>query len=80
MRERILDICKSICSEDISEDTDLIESGLIDSYTLLAIIDTLEQEFHIEFMPEEIIEFSNFSCIDKMVDICRKKVGEFKSY
>lgn len=74
MKEKILMICKEICCDEISEDTQLITSGLFDSYMVMELIDGLENEFKITLIPEEIMNLDNFSCVNYIADFVDRKL------
>lgn len=78
MKERILMICKEISCEDILEDTQLITSGLFDSYMVMELIDSLEKEYEIKFYSEEIMNLDNFSCVNCIFKIVSKKKEELE--
>lgn len=46
-----------------SQDTDLFEEGLLDSFGMVELLATLEQEFGITVSPEEL-EFENFRSVN----------------
>ncbi|MHC4550560.1 MAG: acyl carrier protein [Planctomycetota bacterium] len=48
-----------------SAETDLIESGLMDSLSFVGLLAELEQHFGIHVEPEEL-EFDNFRSIEKI--------------
>ena len=75
MKRKIMEICENLCCKEITEEEPLILSGLLDSYKLMELICDLESEFHITFLPEEIMELKNFSsvnAIDSIVNYKRK--------
>ena len=54
MEERILKILEEQCEEVLDYDGDnMMEDGVIDSFTVLDIINGLEEEFDIEIANEE---------------------------
>lgn len=62
-------------NEDITEDTDLFRSGIINSFGYIKLINFLEGEFNIKFSEEEVLSnvFVTFSSI---VDCMTRKVQE----
>jgi acyl carrier protein len=76
VKGRILKICGELCCKEISMEEELIATGLFDSFKLMELICTLEEEFDIIFLPEEITELDHFSCVDHMVELLSKKVRE----
>ncbi len=54
----------------IEVDTDLFESGILDSLGIVKLITMIEESFGVEVLPEDIIpeNFSSVSSIVKMLD------------
>lgn len=75
MQDRILELCRELCGKELSIDEQLIVSGLLDSYKIMELICGLEKEFEITFLPEEISNLENFSCIISIMKIVNKKIG-----
>lgn len=74
MKEKILNICEALCYRELAPDEQLILTGILDSFKIMELICALEEEFQITFMPDEITELDNFSCINRMVDIVGRKL------
>lgn len=74
MKKRILEICKEICCQEISEDEQLLAGGLLDSYRIMELASELEMEFHIVLMPEDFMDLENFSCVKNIIRLIEKKV------
>ncbi len=75
MQEKIQDICEKLCGKDIGLDEQLIISGQLDSFNFMKLICSLEEEFHITFLPEEISDLDNFSCVNSIVGIVGRKTA-----
>lgn len=75
IEKKVLEICQYLCCEPISVDEQLIVSGLLDSFKIMELIDSLEKEFQIVFLPKEISDIDNFSCVNRIVAIVRKKLA-----
>lgn len=73
MDKRIAEICENLCLKKLSWDEQLIVSGILDSYQIMELICKLEEEFDIKYEPEEITNLDNFSCINKIIEITKKK-------
>lgn len=73
MREKIWKICETICCREITADEPLIITKILDSFKLMELICSLEEEFHIQFSPEEIMELDHFSCVDHMFNLVSSK-------
>ena len=54
-----------------SVETDLMETGLLDSLTLVSLIAGLEEEFSIT-IPFEDIEIDNFRSVARLVELVRQ--------
>lgn len=76
MKRKITEICEYLCCRKISADEHLLLSGLLDSFKLMELICSLEDEFQITFFPEEISEIDHFSCVDNIYKIVSDKKGE----
>lgn len=75
MKEKIQKICEEICCRDIQPDEQLIVTRVLDSFKLMDLICTLEKEFHLQFLPEEIMELDHFSCVDRITDLIVSKTA-----
>lgn len=62
-------------SGDFMECNDFIEAGLMDSMTIMDMVDRLESEFGIEISGRDIIP-ENFVNVDSIVRMIRKSGGE----
>lgn len=72
MKEKIYSILEELCPlEDIEDETLLIEMGILDSLTLLNLIDALEKELKIS-IPEDTIKPSNFATVNSICDWLEK--------
>lgn len=74
MEKKILEICKELCCREISYGEPLITTGILDSYKIMEIMCNLEEEFHITFLPEEISDMENFSTVNNMIALCKRKI------
>lgn len=75
MQEKMIEICQELCCKEVAADEELIVSGLLDSFKIMELICTLEEQFHIVFLPEEIMNLDNFSTINRMTEIVSLKAG-----
>ncbi|GMX66217.1 hypothetical protein Elgi_54890 [Paenibacillus elgii] len=74
MNETIIGIIKEIKPyEQISENTELIESGILDSLSILSLVAQLEEVFEVE-ISEDAITAKNFVTIPNIVQL----IGESK--
>lgn len=76
MKEKILEICSELCYRELSEGEELITTGILDSFKLMELVCSLEEEFNITFSPEEIMELDHFSNVNHMVDMIDRKQNE----
>ena len=58
---------------ELTNSTPLVTGGILDSVTTLQFIAFLEQEFNIEFQPEEVDQ-DNLNTIDRIADFVRSKM------
>lgn len=61
--------------EELKGDMPLISSGIIDSITVLLMVDFLEETFQIEFEPHEV-DHTNLDSIDLMVEFILSKLDQ----
>lgn len=77
MRERILRFFREKKKIDsVGYDTDLFESGVVNSLFALEIVLFLEREFHIRLSRRQINE-ENFRTIGKMAELVEKMGGVY---
>lgn len=64
--ERILEMIREINPfDDYDENTLLIEEGILDSLTLVILIEQIENEFNVK-IPEEQLDPANFESVIKI--------------
>lgn len=73
---KIKEICDTLCHKELKQQEQLIHSGVLDSFLLMELICTLEEEFQITFQPDEIEELDHFSCVQNITEIVRRKTTE----
>lgn len=77
MKEKIMEILQEINEEiaSASEDVNLIEEGLIDSFDIVTLIAELEEAFNVEIDGEAITEenFSSVNQIEKIICASKKQ-------
>lgn len=64
-----------ISNREVTDDEELIYSGILDSFNVLELIDYIEEYFNIQFKLEELKEISNFSSVNAICSILNKKVN-----
>ena len=68
MEEKVLEILEEYCEEAIGYTGDnMMEDGVIDSFTVINVVSDLEEEFDIEFDDGELL----FSEMLSMEKICK---------
>ncbi len=71
MREKVLGICEGINDAIDFSAKDLIDSGELDSLTLVEIVSELMEEFEVEIPFEEMLPH-NFNSVDAMAALVEK--------
>jgi len=59
-------------AKELTYDSPLISTGLIDSISVLQVVDFLEQQFNFEFEPHEVDQ-SNLNTINLMIKFIQSK-------
>jgi acyl carrier protein len=76
MNEQFKAILEKIKPEIFDDpDCDLIEDGVIDSLDIMMIITATEQEFEIEYDPDEVTP-ENFSSVDNIWNLINKYMNQ----
>lgn len=76
--EKIIEIIKEVSpmgAEDIDGNTELLDSGIIDSFDTVSLILELNEEFEIEIGVEEILP-ENFETPEKILSLVEEFLGE----
>lgn len=72
MKKKIIDILKEIRPEfDFTEKTDFIEQGMLDSFDIVSLVSSLDEEFGISIDGLDILP-ENFSSIDSIIALLKK--------
>lgn len=66
-------ICETLVDVCIDSETQLVEEGILDSITILYLIEELEQEYDIKIDLKEVTE-SNFSTINAICNLVMRKI------
>ena len=75
MKERILTILSDIRPDnDFSRDVDFIEEGLLDSFDMISLVDSLETEFNVCIEGTEILpdNFCSLNAIQQLIEQKKK--------
>ena len=72
MREKILEILSGLRPEcDFTDSENFIEEGLLDSMDIVALVDSVEEEYGVT-IPGTAISAKNFSNLDTIVALIEK--------
>ena len=74
MEQKIREYVENIASEKgvkINDDTDLFESGILDSLGIISLLTYLQEEFKIIFKMDDL-DFSNYQNIKEIVNWLQK--------
>ncbi len=72
MKEKILSILSELRPDmDFTEDVDFIEEGMLDSFDMVALVDSLETEFNVIIGATDILP-ENFCSLDAIVNLVEK--------
>ena len=72
MREKIMEILSGLRPEcDFENSENFIEEGLLDSMDIVALVDSVEEEYGIS-IPGTAISAKNFSNLDSIVELIEK--------
>lgn len=72
MKDRTIKILKEIRPEfDFSEETDFIEQGMLDSFDIVSLVSSLDEEFGISIDGLDILP-ENFSSIESIIALLKK--------
>jgi acyl carrier protein len=61
--------------EELADDTELLESGIVNSIARLRLRAFLEEEFDVELGGHEL-GFEHFGTVDRIVELVRSKLGD----
>ena len=72
MREKVMEILSGLRPEcDFENSENFIEEGLLDSMDIVALVDSVEEEYGIT-IPGTAISAKNFSNLDSIVELIEK--------
>ncbi len=71
IRNKIQQLCEETCGKQITPEEKLL--AMMDSYKLMDLICSLEDEFQITFLPKEIADLDHFSCMNSIVELVKSK-------
>lgn len=76
MTEEIIKICEDVCMAEISKEDELIAMGMLDSFKIIELVNSLEDKFNIKFSPEEISNMDIFCCVKNIVNFVNDKLSK----
>lgn len=76
MEQKILDILCEVCPEvDFQVETELIDDGILDSFSVIQIVTNLMEEFDI-YIDADDIEPENLNSLEAICDLVQQKIDE----
>lgn len=73
MKEKIINILKDIRPEyDFTENVNFIDEGMLDSFDVVTLVSTLDDDFNISIDGIDILP-ENFASVEKIMELLRKK-------
>ena len=76
MEDRILEILTDICPDvDFQTETELIDEGILDSFSVIQIVTSLMEEFDI-YIDADDIEPENLNSLEAIIDLVSQKIEE----
>lgn len=71
-REKLLKILMDINPDiDYKKETSLVDDGLFDSLEVMTIVTEIDDRFHVEIDPDDVIA-ENFNSVEKMLALIEK--------
>ncbi len=72
MRQQIIDILTQLRPEfDFKQDVDFIEEGMLDSFDIVSLVDSIEEEMGIAIPGDEILP-ENFSSVNAIESLLKR--------
>lgn len=76
MNERIMSILCEVCPEvDFETETELIDDGILDSFSVIQIVTNLMEEFDI-YIDADDIEPENLNSFEAICELVQTKIDE----
>ena len=71
-KERLIQILMEINPDiDYENETALVDDGIFDSLEIMTIVTEIDDNFHVEIDPDDVIA-DNFNSIEKMIKLIEK--------
>ena len=72
MKKQVINILQEIRPEfDFSEDLDFIEQGMLDSFDVMSLVTSLDEEFGISIDGMDILA-PNFATVESIINLLKK--------
>jgi len=72
MKQQIIEILTEIRPEfDFNQDTDFIQAGMLDSFDIIMLVNTLDEKFGISIDGVDVLP-ENFSSVEKIEKLLKK--------
>ena len=72
MKQQIIEILTELRPEfDFSQDTDFIQAGMLDSFDVITLVNTLDEKFGISIDGVDVLP-ENFSSVEKIEALLKK--------
>ena len=72
-KEKLMRILKEINPDiDYEKETSLVDDGLFDSLEVMTIVTEIDDRFHVEIDPDDVIA-ENFNSVEKMLALIEKE-------
>jgi len=72
MKQQIIEILTDIRPEfDFNQDTDFIQAGMLDSFDIIMLVNTLDEKFGISIDGVDVLP-ENFSSVEKIENLLKK--------
>ena len=73
IRKQIIDILTEVRPEfDFNEETDFIQAGMLDSFDIITLVNTLDETFGISIDGTDVLP-ENFASVEKIENLLKKK-------
>ncbi|MDD7362843.1 MAG: phosphopantetheine-binding protein [Peptoniphilus sp.] len=69
MKEKIKEIIESVTGEEVEDDTDLIEEGILDSFDMVSLVLELQEAFDVKIEVAELLpeNFQDVNAIEEFL-------------
>jgi acyl carrier protein len=72
MKQQVIEILTELRPEfDFNQDLDFIEAGMLDSFDVISLVNSLDEKFGISIDGVDVLP-ENFSSLDKIIGLLKK--------